>query len=126
MARYLSEESFSQRLSIPVAKEGRGSSVSPESLFRSARGAPGGEMLGVGVALLFFVLVGGSLLGSYLMPDHQLPVAVPAATVVSPPQPSVVDRTVRGTARGAPSRPHQIDERHLAHPWREPTHAALR
>jgi hypothetical protein len=114
MARDLSEENFPQHLSIPVAKEGRVPNVSSESLFRSAREAPGGEMLGVGVgvALLLFLLVGGSLLGSYLMRDHQLPVAVPAPTVVSPPQPSVVDRTVRSTPRGPP-RPHRIDERHL-------------
>jgi hypothetical protein len=62
-----------------VAREGGSSlTVSSDSLFQSVRRTPGREMLGVGLALLFFLLVGGSLLGSYRAPDHQRAVDSPS------------------------------------------------
>jgi hypothetical protein len=104
MANYLIKKTVPQGLSLPGTDEDRRSTASSESLFQSARRGPGGEMLGVGVALFFFLLVGGSLLGAYRTSDHQRPVPVREATVIAPLQRSELGRSIRGEASPPPAR----------------------
>jgi hypothetical protein len=94
--RALPEERSRSRLGPSgegVARKGGSRlTVSSDSLFQSVRRAPNREMVGVGLALLFFLLVGSSLLGTYRAPDHPRTVDSPrnvprtAAGIRLPPQ----------------------------------------
>ena len=105
MAHDVVERRFPEGRSIPVTEEDRNWTASSESLFQSARRAPGGEMLGVGVAVLFFLLLGGSLLGTYRASGHQRPEPVRAATVVAPPERPELGHNIRDPGDPPPARP---------------------
>jgi hypothetical protein len=105
MAHGVVERRFPEGRSIPVTEEDRNWTASSESLFQSARRAPGGEMLGIGVAVSFFLLLGGSLLGTYRASGHQRPEPVRAATVVAPPERPELGHNIRDPGDPPPARP---------------------